>query len=154
MKSLALIFLSGFFLTCLFTTANAAEDQIVIEDLTPAQLRGEIKKIESELYRVFNAENENDDLDIICRKYKPTGSNIRKEACEPKFITDRRGENAADAQLGYDTILMPTELQNSPRPELEAFTEAMNALINENQYFKELNAILGALREQLEETTS
>lgn len=154
MKSLALIFLSGFFLTCLFTTANAAEDQIVIEDLTPAQLRGEIKKIESELYRVFNAENENDEFDIICRKYKPTDSNIRKEACEPKFVTDKRGENATDAQLGYDSILMPEALQSALKPELEAFTEAMNTLINENQYFKELNAILGALREQLEETTS
>ena len=56
MKRLALFSLPGIFLACLFTTANAAEDQIVIEDLTRAQLRGEIKKIESEVYRVFNAE--------------------------------------------------------------------------------------------------
>lgn len=154
MKSLALLSLPGFFLACLFTTANAAEDQIVIEDLSPAQLRAEIKKIESEVYRVFNAENENDELDIICRKYKPTGSNIRKEACEPKFVTDKRAENASDAQKGIDSILMPKELQNSLKPELEAFAEAMNALVKENQYFGELNAILGALREQLEEATS
>lgn len=154
MKSPALASLSGFFLVILFTTVHAAEEQIVIDDLSPTQLRAEIDKIQSEFYRVFNAENSDDKLDIICHDVVPTGSNRKREVCEPQFLMDKRSQNVADSRLGVDALLTAKGLQSVLTAEFRNLTEAMNALTKENQYFRELNVILGELRKRLEEISS
>ena len=154
MKALRSIYLStlcsALLLSVPSTQALAAEGQIVIEDLAPSQLRAEIKKIETEFYRVFNSSIEDKDLAIICYDYTPTGSNIREEACEPQFVIDKRGDNANDARLGYDLLLTPTDLQSVLAAEYAALTAAMSEVSKESEYFRELNGILGALREELE----
>jgi len=129
---------------------NAAEEQIVIEDLSPPQLRNQIKRIESEFYRVFNASVEDKQLAINCYDYTPTGSNIREEACEPQFLTDARGQNVNDVRFGVDVLLSPQELRQRLALEYEALTAAMTKLNQESRYFSELNSILAALREELE----
>ena len=153
MKTLRFINLSTYCSALLLAMAStqtlAAEGQIIIEDLTPSQLRGEIKKIETEFYRVFNSSVEDKNLAIVCYDYTPTGSNIGVEACEPQFVIDKRGDNANDAQLGYDVLLTPTELQNVLAAEYTALTSAMSELSAESEYFRELNSILSALREEL-----
>ncbi|PCI77333.1 MAG: hypothetical protein COB20_08260 [SAR86 cluster bacterium] len=130
--------------------AMAAEGQIVIEDLTPSKLRAEIKKIETEFYRVFNSSIEDENLAVVCYKYTPTGSNISEETCEPQFLIDKRGDNVNDARNGYDTLLTPQGLRNALAPEYAALTAAMSEVSIESEYFRELNGILGALREELE----
>ncbi len=154
MRKLALISLPAFLLTCLFSTAHAAEEQIVIEDMSPTQLRAEIAKIQKEYYRVFNLINTDDKLDIVCQKYMPTGSNIRKESCEPQFVIDRRGRNVADAQAYTDDLRTTQELQNELSTEFQALTDAINAVAKESKYFSELSSILGALQERLKEITN
>ena len=89
-------------------------------------------------------------LAIICYDYTPTGSNIKEEACEPQFVIDKRGDNANDARLGYDLLLTPTDLQSVLAAEYAAFTAAMSEVSKESEYFRELNGILSALREELE----
>ena len=91
--------------------AQAAEGQVVIEDLTPSQLRREIKKIETEFYRVFNASVEDEKLAIICYDHLPTGSNIKKEKCEPQFAIDKRSKNVNDAQFGTDVLFTAKTMQ-------------------------------------------
>jgi hypothetical protein len=154
MKVLRSICLSAFCSALLLTIAStqtlAAEGQIVMEDLTPSQLRGEIKKIQTEFYRVFNTSIEDKKLVIICYDYTPTGSNIKEEACEPQFVIDKRGKNANDVRLGYDLLLTPTDLQSVLAAEYAAFTAAMSEVSKGSEYFRELNGILGALREELE----
>jgi hypothetical protein len=154
MKTLRLIYLStlcsALLLAMTSTKTLAAEGQIVMEDLTPSQLRGEIKKIQAEFYRVFNSSIEDKDLAIICYDYTPTGSNIREEACEPQFVLDKRGDNVNDARLGYDLLLTPTDLQSVLAAEYAALTAAMSKVSKESEYFRELDSILGALREELE----
>jgi len=154
MKALRFIYLSTFCSALLLAMAStqtlAAEGQIVMEDLTPSQLRGEIKKIETEFYRVFNSSIEDKDLAIVCYDYTPTGSNIKEEACEPQFVIDKRGDNASDVRLGYDLLLTPTDLQSVLAAEYAAFTVAMSELSAQSEYFRELNSILGALREEQE----
>lgn len=136
-----------------FSSASAAAEQIVIDDLTPSQLRTEIKKIQTEFYRVFNAANEDPDLEIVCHTYVPTSSHIKREACEPQFVIDKRGQNATDARLFVDALLDANGLQKELTAEFAKLTEAMNALAAENSYFKELNSILGMLRGRLDELT-
>lgn len=131
------------------TPALAAEDQIVINDLTAAQLRSELKRIQTEFYRVFNESIEDETLAINCYRYTPTGSNIREEACEPQFLIDARGQNVNDVRFNVDVLLNPQDLQARLSEEYEDLTAAMNKLAKESKYFRELNSILGALREEL-----
>mgnify|MGYP003640997336 FL=1 len=130
-----------------------AQEPIVIEDLSPAQLRAEIKKVQSEFYRVFNAANTDSKMQIVCHEYLPTGSNIKREACEPQFVIDRRAGNAADSRFQVDELLSSAALQQELSGEFAQLTAAMNKLASENQYFKELNSVLSMLRERLEEIT-
>ena len=154
MKVLRSIYLSAFCSALLLTIAStqtlAAEGQIVMGDLTPSQLRGEIKKIETEFYRVFNRSIEDKNLAIVCYDYTPTGSNIKAEACEPQFVIDKRGNNVNDARLGYDLLLTPTDLQSVLAAEYDALNAAMSELSAQSEYFRELNSILSALREEQE----
>lgn len=140
-------------LFCCTATAIVAQEPIVIDDLSPAQLRAEIKKVQTEFYRVFNESTEDSKMHIVCHDYIPTGSNIKREACEPQFVIDRRGNNAGDSRLQVDELLSPAALQQDLRVEFEALTAAMNKLSAENSYFKELNSVLEMLRGRLEEIT-
>lgn len=130
--------------------AITAEGQIVIEDLSPAQLRAEIKKIETEFYRVFNESIEDESLAIVCYDFVPTGSNIKKETCEPQFMVDRRAQNSNDSRFGLDVLYSADSLRSELAPEFAALTEAMTELAMESEYFRELDSILAALRDELE----
>lgn len=129
----------------------AEEEQVVIEDLTPAQLREEIEKIQTEFYAVFNRHNEDDAFDVICQEFTPTGSNIPQTGCEPGFVTARRGANANDYRLGTDELLTQDALMRELQPQFAQLTEKMNALAATDQYFRELGQILQMLNERLRE---
>ncbi len=154
MKKLKSTLLFGLFIASVFVNSSstllAAEEQIVLEDLTPSQLRAEIEKIQTEFYRVFNASVEDKKLAIICYEHLPTGSNIKEDVCEPQFLIDKRASNANDSRLGIDILLTPRSLQRDLAVEYEQLTAAMNKVAEESQYFGELNSILAALREELE----
>lgn len=141
-------------LACCASWAVSAQEPIVIEDLSATQLRAEIKKVQTEFYRVFNASVPGSKMMIVCHEYLPTGSNIKREACEPQFVIDRRAGNAGDSQLNVDELLSPAALQSDLAKEFAELTVAMNKLASENQYFKELNSVLGMLRERLTEISS
>ena len=131
---------------------NAAEEaQVVIEDLTVPQLRAEIEKIQTEFYRVFNTLNENDEFDVVCQKFTPTGSNIPQIGCEPNFLSKRRGANANEYRLGTDELIGNDALIKELQPEFEQLTALMNEISAKNQYLKELGAILQMLRGRLDE---
>lgn len=154
MKALRYIHLSTFCSALLLlmgsTQTLAAEGQIVMEDLTPSQLRGEIQKVQMEFYRVFNSSIEDTHLAIVCYDYVPTGSNIKEEACEPQFVIDKRADNTNDSRLGYDLLLTPEGLQSVLVAEYAALSASMTKLSKESEYFRELDGILGALRAELE----
>ena len=131
----------------------AEEEQIVIEDLTVPQLRAEIEKIQDEYYAVFNRLNEDDDFDIVCQKFTPTGTNIPQVGCEPAFFTKRRSESANNYRTGGDDLLTNDALIKELQPEFEKLTAMLNELATSNQYFRELTEILHMLRGRLAELT-
>jgi hypothetical protein len=131
----------------------AEEEQIVIEDLTVPQLRAEIEKIQDEYYAVFNRLNEDDDFDIVCQKFTPTGTNIPQVGCEPAFFTKRRSESANNYRTGGDDLLTNDALIKELQPEFEKLTAMLNELATSNQYFRELTEILQMLRGRLAELT-
>ncbi|MDO8272644.1 MAG: hypothetical protein Q7U82_12110 [Gammaproteobacteria bacterium] len=130
---------------------GAEQEQVVIEDLTVPQLRAEIDKIQTEFYRVFNTLNENDEFDVVCQKFTPTGSNIPQIGCEPNFLSKRRGANANDYRLGTDELINNDGLVKELQPEFEQLTAIMNEISSKNQYFQELGEILKMLRGRLNE---
>ena len=130
---------------------GAEQEPIVIDDLSLSQLRSEIEKIQAEYYRVFNTLNEDDELDIECQKFTPTGSNIPQVGCEPKFVTKRRGDNANDYRQGTDELLSSDGLIKDQQQNFERLTAKMNEIMGESEYFRELNQILQMLRARLRE---
>lgn len=132
-------------------TGHAADEPIVIDDLTLPQLRAEIEKIQGEFYRVFNAANDDDDFDIICHDFTATGTNIPERACEPQFMIQRRAQNAKDYQDGFDELLSQAALLAELQPSFALLTEKLNAVASDSQYFRELRQILQMLQERLAE---
>lgn len=130
---------------------SSAEDEIVIDDLSVDELRTEIEKIQNEFYRVFNASIDEEHLKVECTRYTPTSSHISERVCEPKFMVDARNENIRDWQEETDVLQTPAELRLGMQAEFEELTAAMNAVMEESQYFRELNGILRMLRGRMEE---
>ncbi len=151
-QGLAFIILSGFGGAGVFAQATDAEQgQIVIDDLSKPELRAQIERVQDEFYKVFNANNEDDDFDITCHKVTVTGTNIPEVACEPNFMIQRRGRNANDYKNGTDELLSGAALLSDLQPSFALLTEKMNAFGRENEYFRELNQVLQMLRSRLAE---
>lgn len=146
--------ISVFFLlfgTTIYAAQGSNEDAIVLEDMSIAQLRAEVERFENEFYRVFNSTLSDKSLEIHCESYLPTGSHISERACEPKFLLDARNGNVRRFRDGTD-VLMPIEaLQQSVAEEFQELTDAMNAALKSNDYFRALNSDLKMLREVLAE---
>ena len=141
---------------CLFllpfaTVLQAGDDLIDIDAMSVPELRGEIEKIEKEIYRVFNARTEDESLHISCNRYTPTGSHRSRETCEPKFLIAARAANAKGYQDGTDGLLGPEGLVAETSTDFDRFNAAMEALTEEYDYFRELNIILGVLRQRMDE---
>lgn len=130
---------------------GAEQEPIVIDDLTLPQLRTEIEKIQTEFYKVFNSLNDADEFDIVCQRFIPTGSNIPQFGCEPKFMTERRGDNANDYRLGIDELMSSEGLLKELQPKFEELAVKINGFAGENDYFRELNQILRMLTARLNE---
>ena len=126
-------------------------EAIIIEDLSRAELRAEIKKIETEFYRVFNASIDEKRLEVHCTNYTPTMSHIKQWVCEPKFLGDARNENAGNWQTTNDVLQSPEEIRAGMTAEFEQLTTAMNTVLQEVPYFRELNSILRMMRSRLSE---
>lgn len=137
--------------TALAQNDTSEEDLIVIDDLSRAELRAEIEKIENAFYRVFNANIDDEKLKVECSDYTPTGSRIEQRACEPKFVVDARNENVRNWQNVTDVLLTSEDLQAGLGSEFEELTVAMNQVLQKDQYFRELNSILKMLRGRLAE---
>ena len=152
---------SSIFITLVFIVSgfsnlalSAEQEQIVIEDLTLSELNEEIEIVQKEIRRVFNTMNDDDEFDIICHTFTPTGSNISQEACEPQFVITRRAENAQRWRFGNEVLLSPSELRELLETQFAELSDKMNAVATESEYFRELNQVLGMLNDRLAEISN
>ena len=137
---------------CSFTTLiSAQEEPIVIDDLSLSELNDQIERVEDEFYRVFNLSIEEEHLKVECADWTPTGTHIAQRACQPHFLTQARNQNLRDWNNQMDVIASPEQLRVRLAAEFEELTAAINEVLEENQYFRELNAILRMLRERTQE---
>ena len=133
------------------TSVFAQDDPIVIDDLSLSELNDQIERVEDEFYRVFNLSIEEEHLKVECADWTPTGTHIAQRACQPHFLTQARNQNLRDWNNQMDVIASPEQLRVRLAAEFEELTAAINEVLEENQYFRELNAILRMLRERAQE---
>ena len=137
---------------CSFTTLiSAQEEPIVIDDLSLSELNDQIERVEDEFYRVFNLSIEEEHLKVECDDWTPTGTHIAQRACQPFFLTQARYQNLRDWNNQMDVIASPEQLRVRLAAEFEELTAAINSVLEENQYLRELNAILRMLRDRSQE---
>ena len=137
---------------CSFTTLiSAQEEPIVIDDLSLSELNDQIERVEDEFYRVFNLSIEEEHLKVECADWTPTGTHIAQRACQPHFLTQARNQNLRDWNNQMDVIASPEQSRVRLAAEFEELTAVINEVLEENQYFRELNAILRMLRERAQE---
>ena len=129
----------------------AQEEPIVIDDLSLSELNDQIERVEDEFYRVFNLCIEEEHLKVECDDWTPTGTHIAQRACQPFFLTQARNQNLRDWNNQMDVIASPEQLRVRLAAEFEELTAAINRVLEENQYLRELNAILRMLRDRSKE---
>ena len=145
-KLLALI------ISCSFPSLICAQEEpIVIDDLSLSELNDQIERVEDEFYRVFNLSIEEEHLKVECDDWTPTGTHIAQRACQPFFLTQARNQNLRDWNNQMDVIASPEQLRVRLAAEFEELTAAINSVLEENQYLRELNAILRMLRDRSQE---
>ena len=139
-------------LGCSFMTlASGQEEPIVIDDLSLSELNDQIERVEDEFYRVFNLSIEEEHLKVECADWTPTGTHIAQRACQPFFLSQARNQNLRDWNNQMDVIASPEQMRVRLAAEFEELTAAINSVLEENQYLRELNAILRMLRERSQE---
>ena len=137
---------------CSITTLiSAQEEPIVIDDLSLSELNDQIERVEDEFYRVFNLSIEEEHLKVECDDWTPTGTHIAQRACQPFFLTQARNQYLRDWNNQMDVIASPEQLRVRLAAEFEELTAAINSVLEENQYLRELNAILRMLRDRSQE---
>ena len=137
---------------CSFTTLiSAQEEPIVIDDLSLSELNDQIERVDDEFYRVFILSIEEEHLKVECDDWTPTGTHIAQRACQPFFLTQARNQNLRDWNNQMDVIASPEQLRVRLAAEFEELTAAINSVLEENQYLRELNAILRMLRDRSQE---
>tara|TARA_B110000091_G_scaffold40690_1_gene44047 strand:+ start:144 stop:749 length:606 start_codon:yes stop_codon:yes gene_type:complete len=136
---------------------------IIISELSISELRREIIAVEDEFFRVFNENNDDDSLDVHCRKERMVYSLIPRRICQPNF------EVYGLARYAFDFLPDPPDsaARLNARPsdrfygrnlgksaKHEQIINAMMEMTNEIPNFAELNDILTGLRTGLNQLTA
>lgn len=76
------------------TSVYPIEEITVTGERTLLSMKNQIRRIEEDMYRSFNALNKSDELDIFCDNKTQTTSHITQHSCEPVFLSNLKKENA------------------------------------------------------------
>ena len=126
---------------------------IVISELSRAEVSQFIEEAEDQFYAIFNANIDDDDYKITCRKESPTGSNIPVRMCEPAFMIRARAENANTFGFNAGVVVPDKAILTSVEPEYERLQEMMEQMTREVPEFAQIASILTQLRARRDELT-
>jgi hypothetical protein len=82
------------------TTAPSGVDEIVVTRQRLSSMRRELEKAQEDLYKLFNANTSDHELDIHCHQEMPTGSRVSRRVCRPAFVDTATSQGASDL-MGY-----------------------------------------------------
>lgn len=133
---------------------SAIEQIIVIGELSKPAVRAQIIRVEDDIYRFYNARNENNKLNIECRKVALTGTRIAQRVCEPVFWTEARAREIQNFRQEFSGTPELENLSVKVIPETEEMNAVYAELIQKYPAFAEALAILEDLKVRLEELSN
>ena len=77
-------------------TAPSSVDEIVVTRQRLSSMRRELEKAQEDLYKLFNANTSDHELDIHCHQEMPTGSRVSRRVCKPQFVDTATSQGAYD----------------------------------------------------------
>ncbi len=77
---------------------QSAIDEIVVTRQRLSSMRRELERAQEDLYKLFNANTSDHELDIHCHQEMPTGSRVSRRVCRPAFV------DTATSQAAYDVM--------------------------------------------------
>ncbi len=108
-------------------------------------LRVRIEQAEDEVYSFFNANNSSNRMDIICSGRRPTGTNMLKRECEPRFLRDLRVLKTRESRMGIGFNFNLEDLVDWSAEDFETLQSEMLVLMAEYPEFSQRLAQLSAL---------
>lgn len=125
---------------------------VVTPNVTFGRLKKLLVQIEDDFFDKFNELNLDDDYDVDCYRFKPTGTHISRRVCEPEFFKDARAENSSDVMFVMSCrcpaapppLLNRRGLRAHTGTEFDVMEEKLDAFYRSDA---ELNAIGSALAE-------
>jgi hypothetical protein len=81
-------------------SAPNSVDEIVVTRQRLSSMRRELERAQEDLYKLFNANNSDHQLDMYCHYEMPTGSRVSRRVCRPVFV-DTATEQSAWDYTGY-----------------------------------------------------
>ena len=128
--------------------------------LTRRNLRSSIVKVQDDLFRRYNELNDDDDFDIKCYRFRPTGSHRIRRVCEGEYMISERADNAGmtlyllaqpGAQGANSAYLYAArELDTYMRPKHEILVRKLNEHLQQDKEMQEIGDVLHTLNTQLE----
>jgi len=141
-----LLFGISLLLPSLFVSAQEEGEVIVIAELNRAEVRQFIEEAEDQFYGIFNANIDDDDYKVSCRRETPTGSNIRVRVCEPEFMIRARAENARQLDINDGALTTDQAIRAGLEAEYARLQEMMEEMAQEVPEFAQIASILTQLR--------
>ena len=144
-----------FMLPALSLLAQDEEGEvIIIAELSRAEVEEFIEEAEDQFYAIFNANIDDEDYMISCRKETPTGSNIPIRVCEPKFMVDDRARNANTIGFNAGVVEADRAIRTSVEPQYQQLQEMMEQMTKDVPAFAQIAGILTQLRARREQLTN
>jgi hypothetical protein len=128
-------------------SATQIEEITVIGIQSLNNMRARIEYVEDEIYTFFNANNSSNRMDIVCSKRRPTGTNMLKRECEPRFLVEMRVLKTREAQIGIGVDFNQEDLVGWSRADFEVLQSEMLDLIAKHPEFSDKLAQLSDLVE-------
>lgn len=122
------------------------QPSLSVANLSRSELNAEIRKIETEYFRVFNATEEDESLHVVCGTYRPKGSFITKHFCEPRFMVEARSEIVGEYANLFTMISYPSVPIDENHHKMTDLTAALSNALHENQYLRDLHFYLRELK--------
>jgi hypothetical protein len=119
------------------TTADTATQEIEEVEVVGKrlyQMRQEIIEAEERFFALYNELNKNDDFDVHCRRYVPTGTHLAQRVCRVEFVVKAQAEEARAFLTG--DYAPPTDLVALERA--DEYRKHALALINGNPQLRRL----------------
>lgn len=130
---------------------NDEGEVIVISELSRAEVTQFIEEAEDQFYAIFNANIDDDDYKITCRRETPTGSNIPVRMCEPAFMIRARADNANTFGFNAGVVVPDKAILASVEHEYDRLQEMMEQMTREVPEFAQIASILTQLRARRDE---